>query len=424
MLDSYADQNSTWGKFGYTSSASLGYPNPPSSSTTPSGLVQLNNDGITTNDYRWMKCEAYFQDNWDTGENFLNYGLVNFYSLYSFTKAQRTALPNPVVYFPDGSDWYRGNSSHTGLATAVSQQLVNNSYWQTTYWEGSQLATAWAVIVLKPNLFSAGPVACYSANPNPGFANVGISFDPGCSTDPQPGGIANLTLFDWNWGDGTPDTTTTSPTVVQHAFSCATLPCSYQVTLTVYDNGNPQLSASAQQEINITQPPHPPVAVPGGPYIVSLCPSDCLTLNGSRSYSPDQGLSQANCNTCPPDQLTAYGWALQGAPYVYTDSTDTNVDLGSDFTAYFPVANTYNIGLQVTDDASQSFPQGSPTNLTGTAFTTVTVYSAGPCQVTAAPGCQSVAVSWNDIGASSYTVISSTTGPNSGFTEAAMVGLV
>jgi hypothetical protein len=430
---------SAWGKFGYVSDASLGYPYPPSSSTTPSGLVQLNNDGITTNDFRWANCEAYFQNNWDTGEGFLpnaigeNNGETgsnllgtlpqgNFYCLYSFVKAHRTALPKAVVNFPNGFDWYHGNASHDGIAGAVSRVLMANSGgWPSTYWEGTNLTTSWAVIVLTPNLFSAGPVACFSPSPNPGFANVPISFDPTCSTDPNAGGIANLVKFVWNWGDGTADTTTATPDVIQHSFACTTLPCSYVVTLTVYDNSNPQLSASAQQTINITQPPHPPVAVPGGPYIVSLCGCDSLTLDGSGSFSPDVGLHQENCNTCPPDGITAYGWALTGVPYTYTASSDEIVSLGSGFTTYFPTADTYEIGLQVTDNAKKSFPEGSTSNLIGTAFTSVTVYNCGPT-ITATPGCQSIAISWNNVGATSYIVLTSTNGPNSGFTVATTVG--
>jgi hypothetical protein len=430
---SYADQNSAWGKFGYQEANQfLSQTSPPGGSETPSGLVQLNADGFPTNEYRWMKVENYFQNNWDTGEAWFSDGIANgengvsgngnFYSIYSFTKSQRTANPNPVVNFPNGFDWYRGSTGHDGIATAVSKILMANSgAWPGTYWEGQELSTAWAVIVLNPNLFSAGPVACFSANPNPGFANVPISFDPTCSSDPNPGGIANLVKFDWNWGDGTADTITTTPDVVPHAFACTTLPCSYQVTLTVYDNSNPQLSASAQQTIRITQPPHPPVSVPGGPYIVSLCSCDSLTLDGSGSFSPDAGLHQENCNTCPPDGITAYGWALTGVPYTYTGSTEEIVSLGNTFTTYFPTANTYEIGLEVTDNAAKSFPDGTTSNLVGTAFTSVTVYNCGPT-VTVTPGCQSVAVSWNNVGASSYSVLSSTTGPNSGFTVAATLG--
>ena len=302
------------------------------------------------------------------------------------------------------------------MATVLSAQLVANSYYNDNTW-GGNLGTPWAVIMLKPNLFSAGPTACFSPSPNPGFANVPIFFDPTCSTDPQPGGIANLTLFVWNWGDGSPNTTNTTPVVTQHAFPCVTLPCAYDVTLTVYDNSTPPLSSSAQQTINITQPPHPPVSVPGGPYIVSLCTNcDCLLLNGSGSFSPDQGLSQSNCDTCPPDGITAYGWALTGAPYTFTAESNAIVDLCSDLTNFFPAAGTYEIGLQVTDNAAASFPAGTPTNLTGTAFTSVTVYNCGPNSVTATPGCDSVAVTWDDgsVSPGTNTILSSTTGPNSG----------
>jgi fibronectin type 3 domain-containing protein len=42
--------------------------------------------------------------------------------------------------------------------------------------------------------------------------------------------------------------------------------------------------------------------------------------------------------------------------------------------------------------------------------------------VTATAGCGSIAVSWTDVGASSYVVLTSTTGPNSGFSSAASTG--
>jgi hypothetical protein len=121
--------------------------------------------------------------------------------------------------------------------------------------------------------------------------------------------------------------------------------------------------------------------------------------------------------------LTSYGWALQGAPYIYTDSTDTNVDLDSGGIAtYFPTAGTYQIGLQVIDDAALSFPEAESPDLTNDGFTSVTVYNCGPT-VTATPGCGSIALSWNDVGApNGYIVLTSTSGPNIGFTTATTVG--
>jgi hypothetical protein len=279
------------------------------------------------------------------------------------------------------------------------------------------MGTAWGVIILRPNLFSAGPTACFSPNPNPNFANTPTYFDPTCSTDPKPGGITNLTSYDWSWGDGTPDTVTNVPAVVMHSFACPALPCSYVVTLTVTDNSTPPLTSSDQQTINITQPPHPPVAIIGGPYIVSLCPGDTLTLDGSQSYTPDAGLHQENCDTCPPDSLTAYGWALTGAPYVYTANMDAIAELGTGFTTYFPSAGTYPIALQVTDDAALSFPGGAKADLTAEAFGWVTNYAAGPCTVSIVGGCDNVTLSWNSTGATQYLVLASITGPNAGFIQ-------
>ena len=424
------DNGGLWGHFGYNSPGQFVQNDYHGDATTPSGMVQMIFDGFTTSDPRWVTTEAWLAQNWDAqsisgSENWLgNVENYTLYPAYSCAKAMRLAKPSPVVTFDtNGFDWYFGNASDpNGLAKTISDELVASGYRTYDYWAGPHLATAWAVIILKPNLFSAGPTACFSDNPNPNFANEPTYFDPSCSTDPQLGGISNITQFVWNWGDGTPNTTNPTPAVVTHSFACTTLPCSYVVTLTVTDNSTPPLTSSDQQTINITEPPHPPVAVIGGPYIVSLCPGDTLTLDGSGSYTPDQGLSQANCTSCPPDHLTAYGWALRGAPYVYTDNTDTNADLGTGFTTYFPTPGAYPIALEVADDASLSFPGGATSNLTADAFGWVTNYAAGPCTVNITGGCQDVTLNWNSTGATQYVVLASVTGPNAGITAVGSTG--
>lgn len=420
------DNGGAWGHFGYNSPGQFVQPDYYGDADTPSGFVQMIYDGFTTADPRFVAAETWLAQNWDSGENWLsNIQHNTLYPAYSVAKAMRLAQPAPIVDLsPTGFDWYAGNSGDTnGLAETLSDNLLaNNGHWYSpggygdngNYWEGPTMGTAWAIIILKPNLFSAGPTACFSDNPNPNFANKPTYFDPTCSTDPQVGGISNLTSFVWNWGDGTPDTTNSTPEVVAHSFACPTLPCSYVVTLTVTDNSTPPLTSSDQQTINITEPPHPPVAITGGPYIVSLSPGDTLTLDGSQSYTPDAGLSQANCDTCPPDELTAYGWALKGAPYIYTDNTDEVADLGTGFTSFFPTAGTYPISLQVADNAALSFPGGATADLTDAAFGWVTNFAAGPT-VSIAGACDSVTLSWNNTGATQYLVLASLTGPNTGF---------
>ena len=59
-------------------------------------------------------------------------------------------------------------------------------------------------------------------------------------------------------------------------FACATIPCTYPVKLRVTDDSDPARSATAIVNIDITNPPHPPVANAGGPYLTSLCANDSL----------------------------------------------------------------------------------------------------------------------------------------------------
>jgi len=419
----YTDGGGNWGHFGYQSSSPLGcgfYPCPNSIATTPSGLVQLSFADMTTADTRWAKAERWIADNWDSGDNWLNGTKSSLYSMYALTKAMRLAKPAPVVNFTaTGFDWYRGSATHDGVAKSLSDNLIANGFWNKTgtyyWWEGQPMATEWAVIMLKPTLFAASPIACFTAHPNPSFANQPIAFDPGCSGHSEPGkGLANLKKFEWDWNnDGTYDLSTPTPDIVSHSFSCPVLPCTYPVKLRVTDDEG--LTATFVLDIEITIPPHPPVSKPGGPYLVSLCESDTLTLDASASFDPDEGQHQAGCATCPDDTITAYDWDLDGAPFTYVSGHGKVLALGSGFTTYFATAGSYNIGLKVTDNTALAYPNSGEPNLTDEAFGVVQVYNPGPCQVTATPGCQAIKLDWANVHANNYDVYRSSTGPNTGF---------
>jgi len=411
-----------WGHFGYTGTPSAlpcpQYPCPVSMSTTPSGMVQLSFDDMTTADPRWAKSERWMADNWDTGENWLAGAKGNLYGMYAFTKAMRLAKPSPVVNLTaTGLDWYRGSATHDGIAKVLSDTLIASATgsYDAHYWEQNPITTEWAVIMLKPTLFAAGPIACFTAHPNPSFANQPIAFDPGCSGHSDPAkSIANLKKFEWDWdNNGTYDLTTTTPDIVNHSFSCPMLPCTYPVKLRVTDDTG--LTATYVLDIEITIPPHPPVSKPGGPYIVSLCERDTLTLDGSASFDPDEGQHQAGCAACPNDTITAYDWDLDGAPFNYDSKHGKMVALGTGFTTYFASAGSYNIGLKVTDNTKLAYPDSGEDNLDDEAFGVVQVYNPGPCTLTATPGCQTIKLDWNSVGATKYDVYRSTTGPNVGF---------
>lgn len=399
--------HSEWGGFGYTS-PSWGY------ALTPSGMVQLSFAGQTTADSRWVTTERWLADNWVTTYNWL--GQNDVYAYYAFAKAMRLAKPTPVVNFTSNNfDWYRGNAGTMGLAQKIADRLVSSSYWD---YYGPILGTSWGVIILRPVLFSAAPIACFDADPNPSYPDFPINFNPACSSHSEPGkDIDSLTLFEWDWdNDGVYDETTATPQEVTHAFACSSIPCVYPVKLRVTDDSSPARTATYVRDIQITNPPHPPVANVKAPMMVSLCSEDELTLDGSGSYDPDEGDHEDGCLTCPDDTITAYGWELDGAaPYDFNEADTPVVALGSDFTALFGSPGTYNVGLQVTDNTAAAYPGSGSEDLTDVDFGTLDVYNGCLCQVEAATGCGYVQLSWDDIGADQYVIYRSFEGPNTGF---------
>jgi len=410
-----------WGGFGYTGPTW-------GDALTPSGMVQLDFCGATTSDPRWVRCERWFSDGWkDVGRDWLDQH--NVYAYYAFAKAMRLAKPNPVVNFSSGTyagfDWYRGGvvpglGSKMGLAEKIADQLVASSYWD---YYGGNLGTAWCVIILKPVLFAEAPVACFDADPNPSYPDMPISFDPSCSGHSEAGkDITNLVSFEWDWdSDGTYDHTKATPDIVTHSFPCASIPCIYTTTLRVTDDSTPARTATYAMHINITNPPHPPVASLRGPYMVSLCSDDTLVLDGSDSYDPDEGTHEAGCGTCPNDTITSYDWDLGGAPWDYGDKTSPTgiLDLGTGFTTYLPSAGNYDIGLKVTDNTELAYPTSGQSNLTDEDFAGVDVYDGCICNVTVVAHCQAVTLTWDDVGANYYVIYKSTLGSNLGFENTA-----
>lgn len=403
----YAWENGTYGGFGYTG-PSYG------DALTPSGMVQLDFVGATTADPRWVRTERWFADAWG---GWLN--SYNFYAYYAFAKAMRLALPQPVATFShNGFDWYRGNANAEGLAKRISDGLIANHAWGSP-WADVPLATAWSVIILRPVLFQEAPIACFTAQPNPNYANSPIEFDPSCSDHSDPAkNRDNLILFEWDWdSDGVFDEASTGPEVRSHAFSCLMLPCVQPVTLRVTDDVGNQ--ATYRQEIHITNPPHPPVARIKGPFWVSLCADDSLTLDATDSFDVDAGEREAGCLTCPTDVVTAWNWDLNGAPFAFDGPSGALVNLGPDFRQYFPTPGTYDIGVRVFDNTALAFPGSGQPNLSDDEFTQVIVFDQGVCHLNAVAECQGAVLNWDDVPGALFTVWVSPQGANTGFREVA-----
>ncbi len=398
-----------FGGFGYTG-PSYGY------GTSPSGLVQMAFDGqigyddpvtpIDERDVKWVRTERYFAHYWGS---FLSSN--NTYGWYAFAKAMRLAIPKQVERLVhNGLDWYKGSGSTQGLAGRIVDTQISSGYWDGNYTD-RPLTTAWMIIVLRPALFKAAPIACFTAHPNPSYADHPIIFDPTCSDHSETGkDIDNLIKFEWDWdNDGTYDEFTTDPDEVTHSFSCASLPCTYPVTLRVTDDDPEALTATFTLDIVISNPPHPPVADAGGPYMTSLCAGDTLTLDGSGSYDPNEGEHEAGCGSCPDDTITAWDWDFYGAPFDYTDGSGETVN------PVYTAAGVYNVGLRVADNTELSFPSSGDPDLTDEDFTTVSVYDGCICDLAARPKRTKIQLTWSHTGAASYDIYRSTVGASGPF---------
>lgn len=398
--------------FGYTYSG-YGY------GTTPSGMVQLNMDGYvgyddpstTTDerDTRWINAERYIADRWSSFLSNQQYGW------YSFAKAMRTALPNAVERCTTTGgvsfDWYNGSGSYKGMAQRIVEVQYSNGSWYNNWTGTGAIGTAWNIIILRPALFKAAPIACFDANPNPSYPDMPIMFNPTCSDHSETGkDIGDLVLFEWDWdNDGVYDQSTATPAEVDHEFSCASVPCVYPVTLRVTDDEG--LTATATRDINITNPPHPPVADAGGPYMVSTCAGDSLALDGSGSYDINEGDHEDGCSTCPDDTITAWDWDLLGAPYDYTDASGETVTVDpADL-----VLGGNDIGLKVTDNTENAFPTSPDGNLTDEDFAVATVYEGCICNLTARAKLDKIQLVWTHTGAASYDIYRSTAGSSGPF---------
>jgi hypothetical protein len=193
---------------------------------------------------------------------------------------------------------------------------------------------------------------------------------------------------------------------------------SFPVTLRVTDDSDDPVKDTYTVNINLTLPPHPPVADANGPYMASFCANDTLTLNGSGSYDIDEGTSESG--NPPLDTITAWNWDLDGAPWNYANASGETATINAAAMAtYFTPGASESIGLKVTDNTALAYPNSQQPNLTGEDFGTVTVYPGCICTLNARAKAGKVQLTWTHTGAANYDIYRSTTGPNSGFTKIA-----
>ncbi len=383
-----------YGCFGYGSSSPLYSQGSGdwSHAETPSGLVQLDFDDIPTTDNRWQIGEHWIADNWPpTNEN-------SFYALYAMVKAMRLAKPSQVTQLQrtNGTtfDWYNDethlSASGWNAPTGVRPYLVGlqaaNGSWDGTQGLGSdigtEIATAWGVIMLTPSLFVQPPVAVVSG-PSVWAFDRQVRFNAAQSYDSDPTHkiISYSWWFDYNASaNAPPDLVTTDPRDPAAVFTYvdpdqtnhATPPTTHLVHLLVTDNNSPAQQDAVTFAIIIAEPPHAPYSVPGGPYTAFA--GIPFTLNGGGSYCIDPG-----------DYITEYAWDMtnSGTPNLIVGSQHTTGFNGAGTPAASPFATytyatpgVYNIALTVWDDGTLT--QDGNSISSQPAYTTVSVFPRQP----------------------------------------------
>jgi PKD repeat protein len=311
--------------------------------TTPSGMVQLAMDGVLPTDVLWTDAEDCICRNW-AGWNLANNG--NMYAYYALAKAMRGAIGgtddligenNPAIC-PGGApiDWYDALAAYL-----VNAQNANGS-WTGFYWVGNgPLATAWAIIILKPTLFCPAPVADCDADPSATTIGCPVEFDGTQSFHPGaaaqiPGCGTEIVSYDWDFDDGN----SASGPMASHSYAAFG---NYDATLTVTDDIG--VSSTATCPVSVGPPPIDPDANPDGPYELCLnLGGGSVVLDGTASLDPD------NSPCAGGNGIVSCDWELDFAefPSDFNDASGCLVDV-TGFYAGMPVG-IYDVGLRVTDD--------------------------------------------------------------------------
>nr|NIO70718.1 PKD domain-containing protein [Anaerolineae bacterium] len=186
------------------------------------------------------------------------------------------------------------------------------------------------------------PPTTVISGPASGLVGETLSFSGASSTDPD----GRIVSYAWDFGDETTTVNAAGNGVnVTHSYSAAG---SYQVTLTVTDDGG--LSDSATQTVQIDEAVTnlPPTAVISGP--TSGLVGETLSFDGSGSSDSD-------------GSIVSYTW----------DLSDGTTDSGVNVTHSYSAAGSYQVTLTVTDDgglsdsSTQTVQVAEPVNLPPTA---------------------------------------------------------
>ncbi len=386
------DENNIWLNYSFNGYG-FGYTGKGHSfQTTPSGMVQLAFCGATTSDSRWVATENQMAKQWSSFMS--NYTL---YGFFAFAKAMRTARPEPVITLSySGLDWF--NDDVNGMCrNLINRQRADGSWYANTSIRNENMNTAWTIIILSPTLFEKPPVASVTAAPNPAAIGQNVTLNGSSSYHLDP--FSSIETYEWDidasdgidWNN--PDAT--GP-VITHSYGELG---DYVVTLRVGDDSDPAVYDVATVTINVTIPPHPPTAVPGGPYLGVV--GEPVQFDGSGSFDVNESLG---------DIITAWGWETD-----FENPRDFDDAIGEKASYTYNQEGTFDLGLRVTDNTEVVFPQSGEPNLTHDAFTKVTIEGHCITDLEARPKATKCQLVWTHDGSAEYQIYRSEIGPNIGF---------
>lgn len=260
------------------------------------------------------------------------------------------------------------------------------------------------------------PTASATANPSAGPAPLAVGFDASASSDPDAG---DTLTYLWTFGDGTPQTTTASPTI-SHTYAAGV----YTAELVVEDNHG---ASSAPVDLKITSGNTPPM-----PAIDTPLPSDTfsvgqtITLHGHATDAedgalPDSALSWTVIRHHATHTHPFLG-PVAGNDVQFTGPTPEDLPAASNSYLEIFLTATDSQGLQATvaqdfqpkkvDLTFATSPAGLVLQLEGSPVTaplTVTSWAGfgvtvGAADQTAADGTAYAWQAWSDGGAASHVV--------------------
>lgn len=315
-----------------------------------------------TNNERLTKALNFLNTYWNSEDSrvwLYHYNFTEHYSVYSVKKGLDFAHLTHV----GSHDWQQEYDQW--YVNKMVNQGTNGASWNGTYWvSGSYNPTAWALLIMAP-LEVCLPVARAGADQEIGN-NSSVSLDGSASTHT----CSSNTLVSYEWDcdyDGINFTTdkTGAMTTCAYTLPGGVASKTYTAALRVTDDQSPAKKAIDSLLVKVDNGNVAPVANPGGPYTVGV--GEVVTLDGSGS---------TDINACPEgtpghpeclgDSIIKYEWDIDGdGLYGTADSPADPVGITATFSA--TSANTYPVGLKVTDSFGRSTAQS--TNVTTVAVT-------------------------------------------------------